>query len=272
MSTSKNKQIKQVTPKKFNLCKNNIPRREYLNCSQCKLTLDLGCANVPFVRFNLMDADRKKKWKCDKCLSKPQHNSPPIIQPASSSPYRDEICMQHENITTRQRKKPRASSVELLDRSSIESIVENCSTLTGDTRRSLPDLTTEDTKELQYEINTLKTKLASAHLEIDRLSMQVTELQKKIDEQQRNNKVLKQLVSESPTRKSTLLKQKLRISPNTSTPQREMNPFANEKSCTKPHAGFPIPSFTQTFERRRTSDSSRSKLNDTNESINTTSR
>lgn len=183
-----------------------------------------------------MDADRKKKWKCDKCLSKPQHNSPPIIQPASSSPYRDEICMQHENITTRQRKKPRASSVELLDRSSIESIVENCSTLTGDTRRSLPDLTTEDTKELQYEINTLKTKLASAHLEIDRLSMQVTELQKKIDEQQRNNKVLKQLVSESPTRKSTPLKQKLRISPNTSTPQREMNPSANEKSCTKPHA------------------------------------
>lgn len=213
MSSSKNSKIQNKSGKiKCDTCKKEIPRREYLTCQGCKTTLDLGCANVPFVRFNIMEADRKKKWKCDGCLNKPttkpKPKSPPPFSTPSSSPY-DRIIeddVPHENITIRQRNKLHAS-VELLDKTGDESITDNSLTQLENTRLSLPDLNIVDSKELQDEINTLKTKLASAHMEIDRLNMQVTGLQKKLDEQQRKSQVLKQLLTEPTVRKSTPRKQ-----------------------------------------------------------------
>lgn len=52
---------------------------------------------------------------------------------------------------------------------------------------SLPDLNIAEHKELRDEITLLKTQLASAHLEIERLNLHVSELQRKTDEQQRES-------------------------------------------------------------------------------------
>lgn len=201
MSTSKSHIFK------CDRCKTCIPRREYLTCSQCKLNLDLGCANVPFVRFNIMEAQRKKKWKCDKCLVKNKSPLPAQTLPArnsSNGTNRDLSDATYENVNTRQRKNPRASSVELLDNSSDNTDTD--SILCEKSCLSLPDINNTGTKELHDEIILLKTKLASAHVEIDKLNMEVTDLKKKLDDQQRKGQVLKQLLTEPTPRKLTPIK------------------------------------------------------------------
>lgn len=207
MSASKPQSIK------CDKCKSAVPRREFLICSQCNLKLDLGCANVPFVRFNIMDAERKKKWKCDKCLIKNKapvsgaykqiESTSNISSNISSSSHNTDMSLNiaHENVTTRHRINRRASSVELLDDTVAES--EMHSALLENTRLSLPDLNTVSNQELQDEINVLKTKLASAHIEIDRLNMQVTDLTKKLGEQQRKGQVMRHLLTDPSPRKLT---------------------------------------------------------------------
>lgn len=81
MSSSK------TIPHKCDKCKKDIPRREYLIYSQCNYKFDLGCANVPFVRFNIMDTERKSNWRCGKCISKPV-KKPAVISPSISNVHK----------------------------------------------------------------------------------------------------------------------------------------------------------------------------------------
>lgn len=218
---------KKSNKKKCERCKSVIPRREYLKCVNCQQTLDLVCARAhPFVRFNIMDAERKKIWRCDKCLVKNKHSlTPTVNNNLASKPTLKNNTISHDihnesgNINTRQRHKLRASSVELLDINNTveDSMNENISTFLEDTRMSLPDLNANimENKELQEQVKLLKTQLESAHLEIERLNTQVTHLQKNIDDHQRKSQVLKQLLTERTIRKTTPLKTNRLLSPRT---------------------------------------------------------
>ena len=195
-------------------CKKDIPRKEYLACSECKAILDLQCANVSFTRFTMMNADRKKTWKCTTCLSKSKkdksmtQNNMSLTTKASHSTsliVNESINRTNQNVTTRLRNKPRASSVELLDKSTEESFEYNSSL--DNTHLSLPDLKIANDRELHDEIDMLKTQLASAHSEIERLNMELTHLQREFNGQQKKSQVLKQILTEPTTvRKSTPLK------------------------------------------------------------------
>lgn len=51
-------------------CHNNLPKKEYMACSQCNNGYDLLCANISLKRYHLMDQERKNCWKCQECCSK----------------------------------------------------------------------------------------------------------------------------------------------------------------------------------------------------------
>lgn len=49
-------------------CSATILNREYLICSKCKNKYDIGCANVPRLRFqNTMSVEYRDAWICKKC-------------------------------------------------------------------------------------------------------------------------------------------------------------------------------------------------------------
>lgn len=210
MSSSKNKPPKT----KCDRCKIDFPRREYLTCSLCKRTLDLGCANVPFVRFNIMDAERKMKWKCDSCLSKPgpsKATSPLVPVQASTIQEKSNISQNELNENDYVTKRNVKNRLHVSSEDLLQSLTEDCtsnasSTLLEDTPNSLPNISIDEDSELKEEILLLKTQLASAHAEIERLNLQVIDLKKKIDSQQKKSNVFKQLLSKQTPRKCTPLK------------------------------------------------------------------
>ncbi|CAG5026154.1 unnamed protein product [Parnassius apollo] len=131
-----------------------------------------------------MEAEKKNKWRCDKCIIKAKQvpkpsNGSETASLLSENNKIDTSTVSYENVTTRQRNKIRASSLEPQDNTFEKTMEDNSLTILEDTRMSLPDLNIAEHKELHDEISFLKTQLASAHLEIDRLNLQVTDLKKK---------------------------------------------------------------------------------------------
>ncbi|CAG5030375.1 unnamed protein product [Parnassius apollo] len=144
----------------------------------------------------------------------------------------------YENVTTRQRNKIRASSLEPQDNTFEKTMEDNSLTILEDTRMSLPDLNIAEHKELRDEISFLKTQLASAHLEIDRLNLQVTDLQKRINDQQRKSQVLKQLIKEPAPRKLTPIKKSSDIT--LSERKKKQNKQSSPSTSTKPCPTQPV--------------------------------
>ncbi|CAG5055836.1 unnamed protein product [Parnassius apollo] len=161
-----------------------------------------------------MDAERKKSWRCDKCVNKtssatkagPSSVSKQAVNtPQNSSNISSNLSDENYYVTKRNHKKTRlhVSSEELAHNLTEDYASNTSSTLLEDTPKSLPNLSVDDDSELIEEINLLKTQLASAHAEIERLNIQVTNLQKIIESQQKKSKIFKQLLSEPSPRKLT---------------------------------------------------------------------
>lgn len=69
-------------------CRRKIQDRRFLNCTLCKKTFDIECANVSEKLFNLMDRSRKSLWTCEKCIKRKNKptTSTPIIK---SHPHKE---------------------------------------------------------------------------------------------------------------------------------------------------------------------------------------
>lgn len=69
-------------------CKQVLPRRDYLDCSTCKLKYDLLCAAVPSKRFMTMKQIDKCSWKCPECRNKQPKtdNSNTPVRPTIQAP------------------------------------------------------------------------------------------------------------------------------------------------------------------------------------------
>lgn len=180
-------------------CKNNIPRREFLTCAHCSLTLDLGCANVPFVRYNIMDAERKKKWRCDKCLTKHKSPTPKTITdgqiPTTSNdttPFNEDFNI---NITTH-------NSFEYLSEDDYTDI----SFLTQGRRlhNSCPNSPNlqkinmmEKIEKLENENKKLKEKLQIADNEIENMLIENSNLKQQLANLETKTKLLTEISSSS---------------------------------------------------------------------------
>lgn len=51
-------------------CKNVLPKEEQITCLLCKSKYDLLCANITVERFQLMNLEHKRIWRCPECRSK----------------------------------------------------------------------------------------------------------------------------------------------------------------------------------------------------------
>ncbi|KAG7301979.1 hypothetical protein JYU34_013429 [Plutella xylostella] len=96
-------------------CRNNIPNKEFINCSICGHRYDLQCANVSEKLFVLMELEHKRKWKCQECLSrrpKGDNSNTPARAVAAS------VCespsatsnIATTNVTTRTKRNPTSST------------------------------------------------------------------------------------------------------------------------------------------------------------------
>ncbi|CAG5054650.1 unnamed protein product [Parnassius apollo] len=134
-----------------------------------------------------MDAERKKSWRCDKCINKTSSatkagplsvSKQAVNTPQNSSNISSNLSDENYYVTKRNHKKTRlhVSSEELAHNLTEDYASNTSSTLLEDTPKSLPNLSVDDYSELIEEINLLKTQLASTHAEIERLNIRVTNL------------------------------------------------------------------------------------------------
>lgn len=89
-------------------CFNVIPNREFLNCSLCKLSYDLLCANVPFVRFRIMEPRHKNTWICKSCHNKQRRGNTPTPQATGvqSATFRNDLPSSSDRENVTERRKP----------------------------------------------------------------------------------------------------------------------------------------------------------------------
>lgn len=196
-------------------CKIDIKNREFLKCITCKNVYDIDCAKVGIKLFLLKTRDRKDAWKCINCRNLITTGTTLGSTSTAESPIH-KFEDQSDNITHRKPNQKKCLSNSFNDSSVLE-LENDCvnSSLMGDTRLSLPNLSSTDASELlvmKQEISSLTTQLASAHEEIDRLNLQVMNIQKVLEEQQRKVDLYKKLLLEETPLKSTPLRSNRRNS------------------------------------------------------------
>ncbi|CAH2085234.1 unnamed protein product [Euphydryas editha] len=169
-------------------CKHNLPKKDYLICVTCKHGYDLLCASLTPKRFSLMDAEAKKKWNCQECLSKrpKTDNSDTPIRIAnrpSGSTIESILSQEDENVTMRIKKQyssvDNSSSfvtVEMLRRIVKEEMTETISCLVS-----------ENLANLNHQISGFEQSLSFISKQYDTLVQAVNE----------KNEIIKNLASDN---------------------------------------------------------------------------
>lgn len=193
-------------------CNKLLPKREFLTCSQCKLSYDLHCANVSIQRFNnTMTQDHKAAWKCMTCFETinersysnyktlkitkqlTESNNFVVTENAkiqSQNSSYSEFVNCNENITMRRQKE----KVNVSTHNSFQSLptedeedlsLLHTSQLKTVLNRSCPEIDTilnvrEELDILKMELKDTKHKLLKAENIIDKLEAENSNLQKQI--------------------------------------------------------------------------------------------
>lgn len=172
-----------------------LKKNESLLCKSCKQSYCLDCQNVSDKRYCLMTKEHKEKYICIACLS----------QGASSNSHgrRDDYATYKNN------------NRKVLTPSDSET---SCATCESDFETtSLPDLSTDggpsEVQELRQQIIDLQTQLKSANAEVDRLTLENTELRNKTKGNESKINTLKKICNDkiSTTKKSGKKSRKNRI-------------------------------------------------------------
>lgn len=185
--------------KKCSGCRNNLPKKEFMTCSQCNNAYDLLCANISLKRYQLMDQERKNCWKCQECCSKQpktDNSNTPVRPSAHTVGIDDEIhniSDEQSNVTVRLKKLQSKSdsgdsyvTEDKLRKVLRQDITEIINELVSQKLSSLTCLISDFQDSLsflskQYDdliksVNEKNTKISSLESKNDSLTLQVTTL------------------------------------------------------------------------------------------------
>lgn len=208
MSTGKqtNKNAKKLKCKK---CAFDITNKEYMKCSICDYSYHLDCTNVSLKRFFLMAKNSKNTWQCRGCLdtaSMHDNNLPSTskIESIINSTKKHEQSQEREQdmpnisinkVTMRKKVKDRLSlsSLHTPDSSLDESTEESLSNSVQSMPNPSENLQISDLKDT---IEILTTQLTSAHDEIAKLNIDITNLTKTQLDLERQIDTLKRIVND----------------------------------------------------------------------------
>lgn len=115
-------------------CRQQIPHRRYLTCSNCADQYDIDCVNISDKRFyNTMTLEQKSIWKCPLCKSKlpKQDNNDTPIKPQEQTASTEEA-----NVTLRRKKMFNENNESLLSEQLSNSGL-------GDTLNEIPQTANE---------------------------------------------------------------------------------------------------------------------------------
>ncbi|XP_050667075.1 uncharacterized protein LOC126966853 [Leptidea sinapis] len=181
-------------------CTHTIKVKEYLECTNCNNTFDLKCASITLKRYNSMSTDKRLKWKCHKCRKsstqeiKNLSNTEQLTQSISF----DKTISNISNLSSKNTLTLHNQSLENITFCSSMKDLHN-STFRDVSTCSLPDLGTVESSQvldLKQDLATLSGQLESAHEEIAKLNIENTKQRKLIEENEKQIKLLKTLLSD----------------------------------------------------------------------------
>lgn len=204
MGDKANKVVKH-TRKVAELCKTcNLctGRRDSLLCSKCTQKYHFDCAGVSEKLYLLMDATKRKKWKCKNCLHKinnpksPQRQSTstpiPSVDIADLSPHKSPNPKTDETNSIFGNKTeiniPTSNSFASLssDDDDDDKVIDEIGTICQNLNRSCPDVKllnhSETIAQLQQKIVELQITVHNRGKLIDHLVLENGELGKKLKE------------------------------------------------------------------------------------------
>ena len=197
-------------------CNKKITNYQYLHCIKCNLHYDLDCANVSWGRFNAMDSDRKKNWRCyaGHCASKPmQTNSSctltPLTKQSPDSPEVFNVTIRSKKILSSLPDSPKDNTIptdekELqLTESRLREIIKH--ELTAIIKCSI----TEELRNIYTQISEFKDSMIFYNQQYEDLKKCVDEKCHIIDHLQSENTVLQSTVNDLSNR-LTLVEQHMR--------------------------------------------------------------
>lgn len=195
-----------VNKMKCKRCTKIIENRQYLQCSLCKYSYDIECANVSEARFyNTMSKEGKASWRCQDCLSK---------QSTSDIPAQDDFHTPSRNVTTRSKSKfnvPVKNSFETLSEDSEDEELDFSSLpstpLNNKQNRSCPEMGENPHDQIELlnnRIDSLQAKLASAEQEIENLLSENFSLKSTIEQYKQKINTLASLCRSSTKSRTTV--------------------------------------------------------------------
>lgn len=171
-------------------CKNNLPKKEYMICSTCKLAYDLLCANLTSKRFYLMDSDKKSKWLCLECRSKlpKTDNSNTPVRALNRPVASDEDCnlnLGDENVNITMRVKKQRSKSDSTDSNVSEDRLRKI--VRQEMTEIVTNLFSEHIANFKHQISEFQESLSFISSQYDALLQTVNE----------KNEIINSLVSKS---------------------------------------------------------------------------
>lgn len=166
-------------------CPQKIKNSQYMTCSVCSCTYDLFCANVSFTRYQIMEEDKKRTWKCTPCFSRqPQGNN-------TNTPVRNyNINLEMDNAENVTIRKPK-----ILRQLSLDNLSLLCHTIDDSYEASREseeklNLSKLDVKQMKEDLDEMTNHLITAKEEINTLQKENAHLKLQIEtlkDKQANN-------------------------------------------------------------------------------------
>ncbi|CAG4943636.1 unnamed protein product [Parnassius apollo] len=176
-------------------CREEIRKRDFIECFNCKKLFHLDCTSIGEKFFFLLDVEKRNKCLCDLCK---YHILPNLVQqniniPTTNSFDALDVDDEYtEFVTFRQKNKKLSESLPDLSDSFI--ITHSHSLNLQKISRSLPDDDLRDCliiQELKEEVSRLRTELIITNKEVDNLNITKRKLTKKILEEEEIIKLYK---------------------------------------------------------------------------------
>ncbi|CAK1594420.1 unnamed protein product [Parnassius mnemosyne] len=178
-------------------CREEITKRDFIECPKCKNFFHLDCTSIGEKFFFVLDVEKRKKCLCDYCKYQklPNFDQPNINIPTTNSFHALDVDDEYaEFVTFRQKNKKLPESLPDFSDSFMSNNTHSHSLNLQKTSRSLPDDDLRDClmiQELKEEVLRLRTELIIANKEVDNLNITIRKLNKKILEQEKIIKIYK---------------------------------------------------------------------------------
>lgn len=193
-----------VTRRQVNCSKCNrvADQRDTVQCSTCKCRYDFDCVGLSQKLYNIMEVEKKRKWRCPQCIKKTKEVKPNTEFSATTAHTTADECLP----STSKRCPARKQDIELL-MMETPSDVDNTSdefdlSLTSVSKSMTMEKESEEIKDLKERIETLTTELCSTQQEMENTIIENGQLKQQVMKLSDEIKILKNICRSPSTNKS----------------------------------------------------------------------